>query len=342
MTDYTLAVSRYESRNPILSLDLARELTGLDLVAAREEISPFEGVSYHQMEEESASLSHQSARDQGIDFFCSIGYRVFPEGIGVRGIYALSDFLAIHGNRTVFVEVLSDTNIKPETLQRKAQLQQYGELCFILLAGTKRSSEPNLLATKQLIKSWADVLYCRLDHRGNRIDRTYNATVVYDTTRNNGIRVALMFERSGRKLVVSARFLTHLYQNSVLPRAHPAYIVEPLSDCYAGIFLDVFKIFVRRTENKIKFTSKRSHVTSFLAMRRKSGLKMIGADGRVTACLKCHDILGVFVLEKTGPAGLHDLLAALREYGLTLQYSHAEFEQGLQLLTKQLTDYQKP
>jgi hypothetical protein len=71
------------------------------------------------MEELSESKSHRSAREEGIDFFCSAGYRIFPEGIGVRGTYTLADFLAVRGNRTVFVEVLSDTNVNPETLQKK-------------------------------------------------------------------------------------------------------------------------------------------------------------------------------------------------------------------------------
>jgi hypothetical protein len=143
MTAYTERVAEYES-SPVLSLERARALTGLDLVAAREVLS-YDGQSYHEMEEEAESKSHHAARQEGIDFFCSTGYQIFPEGVGVRGVFTFADFLAIRENRFIFVEVLSDTNIKPETLRTKSQLQKYGELCFILFSGSKRSREPNLL-----------------------------------------------------------------------------------------------------------------------------------------------------------------------------------------------------
>lgn len=346
-------------RYPVITLARARELTGLDLISARK-IDSDQGQSYHQMEEESESKSHQSAREEGIGFFCSVGYQVYPEGVGVRGIYTLADFLAVRKNRTVFVEVLSDTNVKAETLQRKAQLQQHGELCFILFSGTKRSNEPHLVVAKRATESWADVLYCRLDgYNGNSIEQTYKATVAYDTTRQNGIRVALAFERSGRKLAVSAKFLTHLYRN---PYNTPiSYPVLPLSYCYEEIFLEVFQKLARRMGGKIKFTSSRRHVTAFRAMRRKSGLKMIDAGGHVTACLKSEyrgapieevsmwtyrpssrdlppdDIFGVFVLARTGPDGLRNLVTTMEEYGLTLQYGAAGFERSLQLLAKHRT-----
>jgi hypothetical protein len=359
MTDYTSRVSEYED-SPVLSLAEARRITGRDLVSARE-IASEEGKSYHQMEEDSESRSHQSARDEGIDFFCSVGYQVFPQGVGVRGTYTLADFLAIRGNRAVFVEVLSDTNVRAETLQRKAQLQQHGELCFVLFSGTKRADESNLVAAKHSIECWADVLYCRLDgYCGNRIEQTYKATVAYDTTRQNGIKVALAFERSGRKLAVSAKFLTHLLQNSTaIPRASPAYFVGHLSHCYEQVYLEIFQELQSRIGSEIRFTSRHRNVTAIRAMRRKAGLQMIGSDGRVTARLKSEyrgppveedymwnyhpasrdlppdDCFGVFVLERTGPSGLRNLMRGMGEYGLTLQYSAEGLEQSLQLLAKQ-------
>ena len=360
MTEYTMAITKYEERSPFVSLEQARELTRLDLVAARDVVNPFDGRSYQQMEEESESKSHQSARDQGIDFFCSIGFQVFPEGIGVHGTLTFADFLAIRGNRAVFVEVLTDTNVKAETWQRKAQLQQHGELCFILFLHTRRSDEPSLIAAKRSIESWADVLYCSFDRHGNRISPPYKTTVAYDTTRKNGIRVAVAFERSGRKLAVAATFLTHLYQNSELPCAAPAYLVEPLPVCYARIFLDVFQIFASRVDGTVKFTSRhRLNGTAFRAMGRKSGLKMTDSTGRVVACLKfeCRGwstedcdmwpgsrsssgprpegVLGTFVLDRTGRDGLRNLLASFKQYGLTVSYNSEDLEQGLQFLVKQ-------
>jgi hypothetical protein len=124
-----------------------------------------------------------------------------------------------------------------------------------------------------------------------------------------------------------------------MPRASPAYIVEPLSHCYEQIFLEVFQKFACRTGSKIEFTSRRKHVTAFRAMRRKSGLKMIDADGHVTACLKSEyrEIFCVFVLEWTGPDGLRNLMTTMEEYGLRLEYNHAELDRSLQPLAKQYT-----
>lgn len=348
------AIAREKS---VISLSEARKFTGLDLISARE-IDSTLGQTYHELEGNSESKSHQSAREQGISFFCSLGYKVFPEGVGVVGTYTLADFVAVRKHRTVFVEVLSDTNIKTEVLQRKALLQEHGELCFILFSGTKRSDKADLLASKQLIESWADVLYCRLDgFGGNRIERTYKATVAYDTTRDRGIRVALTFEQSGRKLLVSTNFITHLFQNP--SRTPIAYTVLPRSYCYEEIFLEVFQAFASQTGQRISFTSRKRHVTAIRAMRRKSGLKSIGDDGCVASRLRSEyrgppvdevymwtyhpssrdlppeHIYGVFVLEDTGPDGLITLLSIMKEYGLQLEYNASDLEQGLESLRRQ-------
>jgi hypothetical protein len=49
--------------------------------------------------------------------------------------------------------------------------------------------------------------------------------------------------------------------------------------------------------------------------------------------LRPDDIFGVFVLEKTEPDGLRNLMTTMEDYGLALQYSPAELEQSLQALT---------
>jgi hypothetical protein len=341
MTDDSVMLDT-SSRDALITLEDARRATGLDLVSARETPTG-DGFSYHDIEEESESPSHKSARDKGIGYFRSIGYHIFPEGVGVRGTYTFADFLAVREHRAVFVEVLSDTNIRPETLQKKAQLQTHGELCFVLFSGTKRSDESNLLSAKRAIESWADVLYCRLDgYGGNSIDHTYRASVAYDTTRNRGIRVAVAHEPMGKKkLAVSVKFLTHLYRNPA--NTLLSHAVLPLSYCYEEIFLDVFKQFAQLSDGRIKFTPRQRHVTSFRAMRRKSGLKMMGADGREVARLmseyrgppveeqyistyhpSSRDLppehtYGVFVLDNSSPECLPNLLTAIRGYGFKLE-----------------------
>lgn len=342
---------------PTITLEQARELAGLDLVSARD-ITADSGQSYHQMEDESESKSHLTARDEGIGFFASIGYQIFPEGVGVRGVYTLADFLAIRGNRVVFVEVLSDTNIKADTIRRKRQLQSHGELCFILFSGTKRSNDSALVAAKREVQSWADVLYCRLDgYMGNRIKQTYHATISYDTTRENGIRVGLSFKQVGLKLAVSANFQTHLYEN---PRETLiSYVVLSRSYLYEEMFLKVFQHLALKSGCEIRRTRGRPDITAFNAMRRKSGLKMIDAAGHVVASLTSEyrgppveesgswrrhpssrdlpaaDIFGTFVIEALGPDGLHGLVAAMKVHGLTPCYSAAEYEQCVDHLSRQ-------
>ncbi len=95
----------------LITLETAKQITNLDLVSARE-VRSDDGHSYHDMETESESKSHRIAIDEAIGFFRSVGYQIFPEGVGIRGVYTLADFLAVRSNRTVFVEVISDGNIK--------------------------------------------------------------------------------------------------------------------------------------------------------------------------------------------------------------------------------------
>lgn len=335
----------------LITIERAREMTGLDLVSARDTES-VPGRTYHQMEEETESKSHQSAREEGIAFFRSIGYQIFPEGVGIKDTFTLADFLAVREGRTVFVEVLSDTNVKPETLQRKAQLQQHGELCFILFSGTSRSDEPTLLAAKRAIGSWADVLYCYLHgYRGNRIEHTKGVSVAFDTTRDNGIRLAVEFKWLGRRKVsVSTKFLTHMYKN---PLDTPiSYCVHPLSYEYEAIFRSIFYDLAERIGATVK-SSKNGSVTDYRAMRRKSGLKMVDANGRAVGYLKSEyrgqpiseeymwtyhpssrnlppdAIYGVFELHKTGPSGLQKLIDAITMAGLSVQYEMVDLAQSL-------------
>lgn len=342
---------------PVIDLDEAKRLTGLSLASAKDIVSET-GLTYHELEEQSESKSHDTARQEAIRFFCSIGYRVYPSGIGVLGEYTLADFLAVRDNRVVFVEVLSDSNIKPETLDRKAKLQSYGELCFVFYCGNKIADETGLKALKYEVHSWADVLYCQIHAwSGNHIRSANKASVSYDTTRDKGIVVEATFERTGRKLQVCFRFQTHLYTK---PTETPiSYPVLPRSYCYEEIFLDIFKEIARKTGRSIKLASRKKDA-EIKAMRRKSGLKMLGADERIAITLKSeyrgseeieesysskrfpstrdlpvNDFYCIATLEKTGMLGLEALFDAVKEYGLTIDYETNEFEKCLHFLSKQ-------
>jgi hypothetical protein len=192
-------------------------------------------------------------------------------------------------------------------------------------------------------------------YSGNFLDRTYKATIAYDTTRQNGIKVALTFKRSGRKLIISAKFITHIYIPEISEEGIPPRTFSSFSDSYGNIFLQVFKLLA----TKMKGTVSASRDSLALrAMHRKSGLKMIAGDGHLLACLKSEyrgtftednkfaahhtlqrdpfpdEIFGVFVLEEAGQDGLSKLICTLEQEGLRLDFSQAELDECLIIKTK--------
>jgi len=344
-------------KNPIIDIDEARGSSGLDLISAKDVISE-NGHTYHDLEEQTESNSHKVAREEAIKYFQSLGYLVYPYGIGIFGEYTLADFLAIKNDRVVFVEVLSDSNIKPETLERKAKLKKYGELCFVFFYGTKLSNEPRLIKLKHEVHLWADVLYCKLNGwSGNFIQRSEIVTVAYDTTRYKGIVVEITFEKIGRKLAVLVKFITHLYKN---PEYTPiSYVVLSRSYCYENIYLSVFKKIAVISNRNIKYKSQDKDVI-IRSIRQKSGLKMLGEDGRIAMYMKSEyrglekidepygwtyhpssrdlpvsDFYGIFVLEKTGSQGLHDIVSAINKCGLTINCNEHDKAEALTFLEKQ-------
>jgi hypothetical protein len=331
-------------RNSKLTLEEAREIAALDLVSARD-VKSESGHTYFEMEEATESPSHRSATEHGIQYFSSIGYRVFGEGVGVKGTNTLADFLAVRDARIVFVETLSDSNINEVTLARKARLRLQGELCFILFTGTKRSSYDALRLVKRSIEEWADVLYFRLDgYGGNFIDAVYSATIAYDTTRSRGIRVALSFEQTGRhKVSVAVRFITHFYRsvpNTVL------YNPVPIRKHYEEIFLRVFRRLAYETGRHVKLSSARPDLTAFRAMRRNAGVRMLDSTGRVGAWLTSQyrgapvvaevwddlfaeeialdEIYGVFAFEQPTERDLGGLISAFHGIGIVCEFDQEE------------------
>jgi len=324
-------------------------------VSAKEVVSEG-GASYHELEEKSESNSHRSAREHGILYFSAIGYDIFPEGVGVRGTYALADFLAIRDKRAVFVEVLSDANMLGQTIARKCELQSQGEVCFILFSGTKRSDEANLRRTKRALESRADVIYCRLDgYGGNGIEEPSTASIAFDTTRCHGVRVGVSFERSGRAVTASVRFITHLYR-ATLDRQ--TYFPTSLRNQYERIFLAVFKSLSHRLGHGIPRASyydtlAGNDTPAYRAMRKESGLRMNDSTGRAVARLKSEyrgpaskyieyelnqpfsnqysadDIIGVVVFDRPTAEALRGLIAVIEECGLKPEFDSKEVEQML-------------
>ncbi|MGO9244114.1 MAG: hypothetical protein ACLP0A_18300 [Verrucomicrobiia bacterium] len=117
-----------------LTLGELRRTTGIPLVSAEVE-KPGAGRSYKKLEKECESKTHREMREYGIRYFRRLGYRVFPEAVGVVGVFTFADFLAERPGRVVFVECLTDKNLTKEVLARKLGLQRFGEICFIVVGG---------------------------------------------------------------------------------------------------------------------------------------------------------------------------------------------------------------
>jgi hypothetical protein len=117
-----------------LTLGTLRKTTGIPLISAEVE-KPGAGKSYKALEKECESKTHREMREYGADYFQRLGYRIFPEAVGIEGVFTFADFLAVRPGRVVFVECLTDKNLKKEVLARKQGLQRFGELCFVVVGG---------------------------------------------------------------------------------------------------------------------------------------------------------------------------------------------------------------
>jgi hypothetical protein len=269
----------------IFTIEQARQFTGLDLVSSREVVS-LAGKSYFELENEGESESHSEVRKQAISYFMSLGYHVFTEGVGIAGVFTLADFVAMRQGRTVFVEVLSDSNIKEAVLARKAQLQVHAELCFVLFTGTKRACLADVMAEKLKVSTWADVLFCSLNrYSGIFMQQNNRVSVAYETTQSQGIVVRMVQEplaKSKSKLVF--QFVTHRYENPFnTPISSPVF---GLSYDYESAFLEILVALEKRLGARLKVSRRNFSTTAYRAMRRPGGLRLVDCRDKDLARLR--------------------------------------------------------
>lgn len=270
-----------------ITLEQASTMSRLELTSARE-VHDAEGLSYHDKEVASESASHRVAREKAMGFFLSRGYHVFPEGVGVRGVYTLADFVALRPDegRLVFVEVLSDAGVTLTNALKKLQLQEFGELCLVVFSGGKqayRQHEAEHL--KRELSRHTDVLTINLNgYVGNHIEDGRYATVAYQTTRARGIQLTALRRATRAREIVDLSFVSRLYTNPIGVTitdcvGREAHFLETV---FRGLFEELCKEFRAR----ISYTRARRDVTAYRAMRRKSGLKAHSYDGLWFGSLK--------------------------------------------------------
>src|ERR1035438_7047741 len=112
-----------------LTIEKLKKATGIDFVS--DIVAPFysDGTNYRNLQKDSESKTHLEMRNHAITYFQKLGYDIYPNGIGVRGVYALADFLAYRKDRVIFVECLTDAKAKQEEIEKKQLLKQFGEVC---------------------------------------------------------------------------------------------------------------------------------------------------------------------------------------------------------------------
>lgn len=247
----------------------AKKQTRINLVAA--DSIPFEDSTYAKREKETQSKAHANAVIEGIKLFRSLGYKIYPHAVGVKGVYTLADFLAVQGGRIIFVECLTDNNLKPDTIKRKKQLQEHGELCFICMTGSKSSDSAERVALKESLGSEFDViLYSVHGYYGGTIVDYDVATVAWDTTKAEGIKVHYNVFEERHVINVRVKFKTRSLTNpfnTTISYCRPSHWSR-CEDC----FLSIFHSFINASGGRI---TNRSHKKDIWlrAMRRKAGLK---------------------------------------------------------------------
>lgn len=340
-----------------IELDEARKMTDLPLVSAAETLN-HQGLSYQALEEKAESTAHADARLEAQKYFISRGFVIYPQGIGIEGVYTLADFLAIRGERVIFVEVLTDSALSEETLRRKLSLQEHAELCFIFLYGNKIADSSQYKKFKERVENLADVLYCRINGwSGNFIRDDNRMSVAFDTTRARGIIVELQLSAIGKNVELSTRFVTHLYVNPM--NTLISYSVSSPSYQYELIWLSVFRNIESITKRQISCRSKKTD-SAIRSIRSKAGLIMRGANEKIALRLRSRylgntdtaeqgmwnhhpasrdlapeDFYGVFVAEATGPEVIVNLTRAFEIEGIKLVLASPPSREVMAILTKQ-------
>jgi hypothetical protein len=147
-------------------------------------------------------------------------------------------------------------------------------------------------------------------------------------------------ERHRQTVLVSIRFLTHLYECAL---GTPMYNPVPVRKHYEEIFLKVFRKVAYERGEVVKVTSGRPDLTAIRAMRRNSGIRMVDSAGHVTARLKSeyrgapvrdkhvwdeaferefsvNDIFGVFEIQREGAEMVPQIISAIEESGLICEF----------------------
>lgn len=110
--------------------DVRRLLPQLDLKFLDE--LKVDGVSRSVQERRSESYYHNDYVRGMVGVLRRLGWRVYPGGVGIAGVYAMADLLAIDGDDFLFVECLSKTSVQKFSAHlKKRELAMRVPFCFV-------------------------------------------------------------------------------------------------------------------------------------------------------------------------------------------------------------------
>jgi len=318
-----------------VTIDSLREKTGTSFVAARDVIQIASGVNYQSLEYEVESRTHRLALERACNWFISIGYNVFPEGIGVEGEFTFADFLAIRDNRIVFVECLTDYNTNKDVVAKKTVLSNYGEICFVLISSIKEFCSEQLSKEKMLIAQQADVLYFR--SYGSKAEDClfYGKSfplVAFAVGAERKIYVELQFNNKKSVSIISIDFLIEQY---CLIDDYP--IFDNLYNSREENCKDLLIETIHRISKLGQWEYKIPRKTSMLenAMRRKAGIKVLDDKDNMIASASLSTGKGCLTIKGVGSLALDAILTILEEKKLTPIYNKNELDACRNVLVKQ-------
>ena len=90
-----------------------------------------QGNSRAQIAREVESGKHRGLVSQMVGLLLRLGYDVYPGDVGIKGVYAMADLLALDNSEPLFVECLTDSAVKRGSHIKKLALASKVPFCFV-------------------------------------------------------------------------------------------------------------------------------------------------------------------------------------------------------------------
>jgi hypothetical protein len=100
----------------------------------------FFDATYSELERIAETNTHRDMKRLVVSRATATGFGVYPDGIGVQGVYTFADLLVADGRSIAFVECLTAHSATRQTVQKKMQLAHHAPLVFVVEPSADLSS----------------------------------------------------------------------------------------------------------------------------------------------------------------------------------------------------------